>query len=183
MIKTLIAVAVAGAFALPVAALASAASDNIVVAQAGGASGADTGASARQPGANPPGTASPGASRDTTTSTDRDTGAAARSNPSGATGASGTKAGFERLDRNGDGFISRDEAKDAMELNTRFSELDKNNDGKLSREEYNSLNTSTSGAAGATTGPQGVPGKGPGGQEAASRPLGSGDGKTGATPK
>jgi hypothetical protein len=171
MIKTLIAVAVAGVFALPVAALASAASDNIVVAQAGGASGADTGASARQPGANPPGTASPGASRDTTTSTDRDT------------GASGTKAGFERLDRNGDGFISRDEAKDAMELNTRFSELDKNNDGKLSREEYNSLNTSTSSAAGATTGPQGVPGKGPGGQEAASRPLGSGDGKTGATRK
>src|SRR6266850_1062440 len=36
MIKTLIAVAVAGAFALPVAALASAGSDNVVVAQAGG---------------------------------------------------------------------------------------------------------------------------------------------------
>ena len=148
MIKTLMAIAVAGAFALPVAALASAGSDNIVVAQAG---------------VNPPGTASPG------------------------TGSSANATRFDSLDKNRDGFISRDEAKDAMELNTRFSELDKNNDGKLSREEYNALDTSARGATGAasgsTTGPQGVPGKGPGGQEAASRPLGSGDGKTGATPK
>jgi len=143
MIKTLMAIAVAGAFALPVAALASAGSDNIVVAQAG---------------ANPPSTASPG------------------------TGSSANATRFDSLDKNRDGFISRDEAKDAMELNTRFSELDKNNDGKLSREEYNALDTSARGATGAT-GPQGVPGKGPGGQEAASRPLGGGDGKTGATPK
>src|SRR5204863_8589500 len=81
MIKTLIAVAVAGAFALPVAALASAQGDNIVLAQSGG--GGDTGSSVRQPGANPPGSASPGAPRDTTTSTDRDTGAASRTNPNG----------------------------------------------------------------------------------------------------
>ena len=149
MIKTLMAIAVAGAFALPVVALASAGSDTIVVAQAG---------------ANPPGTASPG------------------------TGSSANATRFDSLDKNRDGFISRDEAKDAMELNTRFSELDKNNDGKLSREEYDALDTGTRGATGATgtgsmSGAQGVPGKGPGGQEAASRPLGSGDGKTGATPK
>ena len=150
MIKTLMAIAVAGAFALPVAALASAGSDNIVVAQAGGTGGADAATSSQQAGS--------------------------------ATGASGTRMGFDRLDKNRDGFISRDEAKDAAELNTRFSELDKNNDGKLSREEYNALDTSARGATGAT-GPQGVPGKGPGGQEAASRPLGGGDGKTGATPK
>src|SRR5438105_7588518 len=182
MIKTLIAVAVAGAFALPVAALASAGSDNIVVAQAGGAGGADAATSSGQAGSKPPGTASPGSPRDATTSTDRDTGAAGRANPSGSsgTGASSTPMGFERLNKNHDGFISRDEAKDAAELNTRFSELDKNNDGKLSREEYNALDTSARGATGAT-GPQGVPGKGPGGQEAASRPLGGGDGKTGAT--
>jgi hypothetical protein len=43
---------------------------------------------------------------------------------------------FAQLDRNGDGFVSRDEGKDADELHTRFSELDANNDGKLSREEY-----------------------------------------------
>ena len=126
MIKTLMAIAVAGAFALPVAALASAGSDNIVVAQAG---------------ANPPSTASPG------------------------TGSSANATRFDSLDKNRDGFISRDEAKDAMELNTRFSELDKNNDGKLSREEYNALDTSARGATGATG------------------PRGSGDGKTGATPK
>ena len=146
MIKTLIAVAVAGAFALPVAALASAGSDNIVVAQAGGG---DASSSPRQAGSNPPGQASPGSARDATTST----------------GASTNRTGFDRLDKNGDGFISRDEAKDAAELNTRFSELDKNNDGKLSREEYNALDTAARGATGATgtgsmSGAQGVPGKG-----------------------
>jgi len=43
---------------------------------------------------------------------------------------------FEELDRNHDGFLSRDEANDARELDTRFSELDADNDGKLSRDEY-----------------------------------------------
>jgi hypothetical protein len=48
----------------------------------------------------------------------------------------GSAARFQSLDRNGDGFVSRDEGRDAEELNTRFSELDANNDGKLSRDEY-----------------------------------------------
>jgi hypothetical protein len=48
----------------------------------------------------------------------------------------GSEARFKDLDRNDDGFVSRDEGKDADELNTRFSELDVNNDGKLSRDEY-----------------------------------------------
>ena len=48
----------------------------------------------------------------------------------------GSDARFNDLDRNGDGFVSRDEGRDAEELNTRFSELDTNNDGKLSRDEY-----------------------------------------------
>src|SRR5438128_10839767 len=132
MIKTLMAIAVAGAFALPVAELASEGSANIVVAQAGGPGGADAATSSRQAGSNPPGTASPGSPRDATTSTDRDA----------STGTTSNRMGFDRLDKNRDGFISRDEAKDAAELNTRFSELDKNNDGKLSREEYNALDTS-----------------------------------------
>ncbi|HUQ74518.1 MAG TPA: hypothetical protein VM183_07315 [Burkholderiales bacterium] len=51
----------------------------------------------------------------------------------------GTPARFDSLDRNADGFVSRDEAKDAEELHTRFSELDANNDGKLTREEYGVL--------------------------------------------
>jgi Ca2+-binding EF-hand superfamily protein len=103
MIKTLMTVAVAGVFALPVA--ASAGSDNTVVAQAGGGGG----------GAD-------------------------------ATGEAMRSSNFDRLDRNRDGFISRDEAKDAPELQTRFSELDTNNDGKLSREEYDALNSGASGA-------------------------------------
>src|SRR5207247_5810947 len=74
MIKTLIAVAVAGAFALPVAALASAGSDNIVVAQAGGG---DASSNPRQAGSNPPGQGG------STTS---------------GTGASTNRTGFDRLD-------------------------------------------------------------------------------------
>jgi len=48
----------------------------------------------------------------------------------------GSEARFSQLDQNRDGFVSRDEGRDAEELNTRFSELDANNDGKLSRDEY-----------------------------------------------
>jgi hypothetical protein len=48
----------------------------------------------------------------------------------------GSEARFKALDRNGDGLVSRDEGRDAEELNTRFSELDVNNDGKLTRDEY-----------------------------------------------
>ena len=50
--------------------------------------------------------------------------------------APGADARFAELDRNRDGYLSRDEANDAVELNTRFSELDANNDGKLSPDEY-----------------------------------------------
>jgi hypothetical protein len=194
MIKTLIAAAVAGAFALPFAAQASALGDNMVLAQGGG----DTGASSRQEGVNPPGAVSPGTPSTAVTGTDRDTGAAARTNPHGAndrsrsSSAGGTSAsGFERLDKNRDGFISRDEARDAKELDTRFSELDVNNDGKLSRDEYNAVHRGASGATsdtrahdrgmnrGATPsttqsgGAMSAPSdKGPGAQESATRPQG-----------
>jgi len=85
----------------------------------------------------------------------------------GAPGVVGGGAGatadsrFDQLDRNHDGFISRDEAKDAAELNTRFTELDKNNDNKLTREEYEAVNADTRGATGAT-GMGRAPGKGGG---------------------
>jgi hypothetical protein len=199
MVKTLIAIAVAGAFALPLAAQAASGSDNIVVAQGGGGGGGDTGTSSRQPGATPPGQVSPGTPRSAATGADRETGADTHANPSGAGGdrsASGRSArgNFERLDKNHDGYISRDEAKDASELNTRFSELDRDNNGKLSREEYNALHAGSRGATGTTgtgrsgsssSGSMGSPsssmgsaptGKGPGAQESASRPMGGGDG-------
>ena len=180
MIRTLIAAAVAAAFALP---LTSQANDNIVVAQGGGG---DTGASNRQEGANPPGQASPGTPRSSTSGMDRDTGAAHRTNPTGkgdsTTGATAKHGRFEALDKNHDGYISRDEAKDADELNTRFTELDMNNDGKLSREEYNAVNASARGATGtgsksakggSMSGKTGTPDKVPGAQEPANRALGS----------
>ena len=59
----------------------------------------------------------------------------------------GSSARFDQLDRNGDGVLSRDEAKDAEELNTRFSELDSNNDSKLSRQEYGALEAERRAAA------------------------------------
>lgn len=136
MFRTLIAIAVAGAFALP---MTSQANDNLVVAQAGG----DTGASTKQQGANPPGQASPGTPRSAASGIDRETGKGAST-----AGATGNRGRFEALDKNHDGYVSRDEAKDASELDTRFSELDRNNDGKLSADEYNALNSSARGATG-----------------------------------
>jgi hypothetical protein len=108
MIKALMAVAVAGVFALPALAQPSATGDKRVLAEAGGG------------------------------------GARGAASTAGAT----SNAAFDRLDRNHDGFVSRDEAKDAMELNTRFSELDRNNDGKLSRDEYGALHSSARGSSG-----------------------------------
>ena len=58
---------------------------------------------------------------------------------------------FQRLDRNNDGFVSRDEAKDASELQGRFVELDKDNDGKISRAEMAALDAER-GAAGGSKG-------------------------------
>ena len=42
---------------------------------------------------------------------------------------------FERLDKNSDGYVSRDEARGNKNLESSFKGLDKNNDGKLSRSE------------------------------------------------
>lgn len=72
--------------------------------------------------------------------------------PKADASSAGANAGarFDRLDTNHDGFISRDEGKDAEELHTRFTELDTNNDNRLSRDEYGALNKNARGASGAT---------------------------------
>jgi Ca2+-binding EF-hand superfamily protein len=49
--------------------------------------------------------------------------------------ASGAEQMFKSLDKNKDGYISRDEAKGTPHEKS-FAKLDKNNDGKLSRAEH-----------------------------------------------
>lgn len=72
------------------------------------------------------------------------------SNPAAPKAEAGATArgGFAGIDKNGDGHISRDEAKDATWEN-RFTELDKDNDNRLSRSEFEAMQ-SGAGAAGAT---------------------------------
>ena len=66
--------------------------------------------------------------------------------------AGGTaKGGFAGIDKNNDGYISRDEAKDATWSN-RFTELDKDNDNRLSQSEFDALQSAT-GATGSTNAP------------------------------
>ena len=59
-----------------------------------------------------------------------------------------SRGGFSAMDKNGDGHISRDEAKDATWSN-RFTELDKDNDGRLSQSEFDAMQAGA-GATGST---------------------------------
>jgi hypothetical protein len=68
----------------------------------------------------------------TSAGSDKDRSAAGRGKASSA-------ALFDRLDKNKDGFVTRDEARDATELQGRFAELDVDNDGKISRGEMRAL--------------------------------------------
>ena len=121
-LKSVIALAITAAFAAPVAAQMSPRTDT-------------TGAPVHS-GSNAP---------DRPANTPKaDTGAPATTLP-GAAGST-VRGGFAGLDRNGDGFISREEAKDAS-WNNRFSELDKDNDGRLSASEFSAMGA---GAAGGT---------------------------------
>jgi len=75
---------------------------------------------------------------------------------SGVTGATTPSAAlFERLDKNKDGFVTRDEARDATELQGRFAELDKDNDGKISRSEMRGLDSDRSATGTTASGKRG----------------------------
>lgn len=65
------------------------------------------------------------------------------------------KGGFAGLDKNHDGYISRDEARDATWSN-RFTELDKDNDGRLSQSEFNAMQAGA-GATGTNAGRTNAP--------------------------
>jgi hypothetical protein len=181
-LKAVIAVAVAGAFAVPLAAQASAEADRMILAQQSG--------STMQPKdsnpAAPPRTFGPGggekSSADTTTrpSSGAASGSSTAPSTSGSTAGSTTtgagaplhggsnaadrpantpksetgataEGGFAAVDKNHDGHISRDEAKDAAWSN-RFSELDKDNDDRLSRSEFEAMQAGA-GATGTTGAP------------------------------
>jgi hypothetical protein len=93
-LKTLIAVAVAGAFALPLAAQASADGDRMILAQAGGPSGAS--ATGTGPTGGTPSPRSAGEPKAPTA-------------PGAAVGATAMPPDFSALDKNNDGQISRAE--------------------------------------------------------------------------
>lgn len=50
--------------------------------------------------------------------------------------ANSAEPGFNNLDKNHDGYISRSEARADKDLAKKFKEADTNHDGKLSRAEY-----------------------------------------------
>ena len=190
-LKTAIAVAVAGAFALPLAAQASAEADRMILAQQ---SGSTVQPKDSNPAA-PPRTFGPGGGDKSSADTSRPSSGAATG--AGAPVTSGSNAadrapntpkaeagatargGFAAMDKNHDGYISRDEAKDATWEN-RFTELDKDNDGRLSADEFSALGS----AAGATVDKDarspsttgGMGGSvGPGGTQSGSSTSGVGD--------
>ena len=143
--KTLIAVAVAGAFAIPFAAQASVDDDRMIVAQAGGA-GAPGGASQ---GSGAPGGA---AAQSGTPGAGSSTGQTGSGQP--GTGAGLPPTDMQQLDANNDGYLSREEAAKDPSMSTRFSELDKDSDGRISKSEWEAgSGSAATGATGTTTSP------------------------------
>jgi len=146
-LKTAIAIAVAAAFAVPLAAQASADADTIILAQTSGQTTTDPKDS--NPAAPPASTQGSSATHGTSSSqgvtgtatapiTSGSNSADRPANtPKAETGAT-AKGGFSAIDKNHDGYISRDEARDATWAN-RFSELDKDNDGRLSQSEFDAM--------------------------------------------
>jgi Ca2+-binding EF-hand superfamily protein len=62
-------------------------------------------------------------------------GAVAMAGQAAAQAAPKVDDAFKVLDKNGDGYIDREEAKADPSVDKRFTEIDKDADGKISREE------------------------------------------------
>lgn len=135
--KTLIAVAVAGAFTVPFAALAQGGGSGGSGGGGGGTGGTTTSPSATHPQGNPSAGTPPGAQ-------------------GAGTGMTGEgNASWSKMDGNKDGYLSRDELTGDTAMSSHFSALDKDNDGRLSREEFNA-HGSGMGSTGASTSPKGA---------------------------
>jgi hypothetical protein len=118
---------------------------------ASGAAAGSSGAAAGSSGATTSAPVTSGANAPVTSGTnaaDR-----APNTPKAEAGAT-SRGGFSTMDKNNDGYISRDEAKDATWSN-RFTELDKDNDGRLSQSEYSAMQAGS--AATGATGSAGAP--------------------------
>jgi len=136
--KTLLAAAIAAAFAIPLAAQAE---DSKVQSQADKKPSASTGAGISGPSAAKEDVHNPQSSTGSSSSS------SSSSKPSSSTGSSASQGSsasdFKGLDKNSDGSLSRDEAK-GWSHEKDFSSLDKNHDGKLSQDEYNAAQSSSS---------------------------------------
>jgi hypothetical protein len=146
--KTLVAVAVAGAFAVPFAAQASADNDRMILAQAGGSAGGAPGSSGA-PGSASGGAAAQGGSAGTPGAT-----GAAGASQGNAGGAQGNQAGgpgagvpptdLTQLDKNNDGHVSREEMGTDPRAGN-FDQMDKDRDGRLSAQEWAAGSAATGG--------------------------------------
>lgn len=103
---------------------------------------------------------------------------------SGAALAAGG-ADFQTMDKNGDGYISQDEAQGNSSLQTKWNDADLNDDGQLDRAEFSQFES----AGGAGTGSSGSGGYGSGsgtmnspGGSTTTPSTGSGSTGTGTTP-
>jgi hypothetical protein len=142
--KTLIAVAVAGAFAVPFAAQASADNDRMILAQAGGSAGGSAGTGGASGGAAAQGGSSASGTVGGAAGGSQGSGVGSQGNQAGGPGAGVPPTDITQLDKNNDGYVSREE----MSADPRagnFDDMDKDRDGRLSRDEYSAGGAATGG--------------------------------------
>jgi EF hand domain-containing protein len=83
-------------------------------------------------------------------------GAAGDKSASASSGNAGAEKMFQSLDKNKDGFLSKDEVKGTPH-EKEFTTLDKNHDGKLSREEHAAAPEHAGGGSGGMGATSGAP--------------------------
>ena len=91
--------------------------------------------------------------------------------PSGSSQPSMSMRDFQRMDKDKDGFLSKDEVRGNANLSAQFDRLDANRDGKLSQSELN-VSTASTTRGGGNTGPDSTTSQDP---QTRGRPPGSGD--------